>query len=60
MDYADGPSEPEPTTMEILLKEAMEKAKVKKQNAERTKSKKKYSQEQEDIFARTLDSKPKD
>ena len=61
MDYAESSSEPEPTTMEILLREAMEKAKVKKQNGtDKAKGKKKYSQEQDDIFARTLDSKPKD
>lgn len=61
MDYSEGSSEPEPTTMEILLREAMEKAKVKKQNGgEKPKGKKKYSKEQEEIFSRTLDSKPKD
>lgn len=59
MDYSESSSEPEPTTMEILLREAMEKAKDKKQNSEKSKGKKKYSQENEDIFARTLGSKPK-
>lgn len=60
MDYLETSSEPEPTTMEILLREAMEKAKVKKQNSsEKGRSKKKYSQEQEEIFSRTLDSKPR-
>lgn len=58
-DYSETSSEPEPTTMEILIKEAMEKAKAKKQTADHSKSKKKFSQEQEDIFARTLGSKPK-
>jgi small subunit ribosomal protein S1 len=59
-DYTEGPSEPEPTTMEILLREAMEKANVKKQAAsEKPKSKKKISQEHEEIFNRTLESKPK-
>jgi predicted RNA-binding protein with RPS1 domain len=59
-DYTESPSEPEPTTMEILLREAMEKANVKKQAAsDKPKSKKKISQEHEEIFNRTLESKPK-
>jgi len=47
-------TEAEPTAMEIAIREAMEKAKVKKQD----KSKKKgVSQEQEDLLSRTLESK---
>ncbi len=60
-DYMETPSEPEPTTMEILLKEAMEKAKGKKNSqGDRQKSKKKYQQDYEEIFARTLEQKQKD
>lgn len=60
MDYMESSSEPEPTTMEILLREAMEKAKTKKASgSDKSKGKKKYSSEQEEIFARTLDNKPR-
>jgi small subunit ribosomal protein S1 len=60
MDYLESSAEPEPTTMEILLREAMEKAKVKKATgSEKAKGKKKYSPEHEEIFARTLDTTPR-
>jgi len=59
-DYMETPTEPEPTTMEILLKEAMEKAKSKKgTQGDRQKSKKKFTPDYEDIFARTLEQKQK-
>ena len=59
-DYMESSAEPEPTTMEILLREAMEKAKTKKASgSDKSKGKKKFSQENEDIFARTLDNKPR-
>jgi small subunit ribosomal protein S1 len=49
-------NEPEPTVMELAMREAMEKAKdrKKKQDAHRSKS---GAKEQEDILARTLENK---
>lgn len=59
-EYMETSSEPEPTTMEILLKEAMEKAKSKKgTQGDRQKSKKKFTPDYEEIFARTLEQKQK-
>lgn len=59
-DYMETSSEPEPTTMEILLREAMEKAKGKKSTSEsRAKKGKKSNQDYEDIFSRTLEQKQK-
>jgi len=52
--------EAEPTAMEIAIREAMERAKSKKQaNAEKSHKTKAVSQEQEEILSRTLVGKPK-
>jgi small subunit ribosomal protein S1 len=53
------PSIPEPTAMEILLKEAMEKADAKQKYEKREKSRaiKKLDEDQEEILARTLENK---
>ena len=60
LDLHEEGGEPEPTAMEILLRAAMEKAKDKKSAAPaKAKNKKKTSQDSEDIFARTLEQKPK-
>lgn len=48
-------AEAEPTAMEIALREAMEKAKTRKQKADA--KKKSTSQEQDDILSRTLEQK---
>jgi predicted RNA-binding protein with RPS1 domain len=48
--------EAEPTAMEIALREAMEKAKARKQE-DRSRKTKGVSQEQEDILSRTLENK---
>jgi ribosomal protein S1 len=59
-EYMETPSEPEPTAMEILLREAMEKAKGKKPNSDdRPKKGKKSSKDFEEIFSRTLEQKQK-
>lgn len=53
-------AEAEPTAMEIAIREAMERAKSKKQAAEdKSRKAKTVSQEQEDILSRTLVNKPK-
>lgn len=49
--------ETEPTFMEIAMREAMERAKSRKQQAERSKREKSVSSEQEKILARTLEQK---
>lgn len=52
--------EAEPTAMEIAIREAMERAKSKKQaNEEKSRKPRSVSQEQEDILSRTLVGKPK-
>ncbi len=51
------PPEPEPTAMEIALREAMERAKQENQQEARERKSKPVSQEQEDILARTLEHK---
>jgi len=52
------PGEPEPTAMELAIKEAMEKAnQVKKQNGSKEKRLKDASVEQEDIISRTLNQR---
>jgi small subunit ribosomal protein S1 len=51
-------TEVEPTAMEIALREAMEKAKSRKQEDKNRKSKN-VSSEQDDILSRTLESKPR-
>jgi predicted RNA-binding protein with RPS1 domain len=52
---SEGQEVADPTFMEIALREAMEKAKVKKQQKE--KHSKSLSREQEDILSRTLENK---
>lgn len=52
---ADKPAEADPTAMEMALREAMEKAKIRK--AEKGKKKTAVSQEQEDLLSRTLENK---
>lgn len=49
-------AEAEPTAMEIALREAMERAKTRKKQAE-DKKRKSVSQEQEELLARTLENK---
>jgi small subunit ribosomal protein S1 len=52
---AETPAEPEPTVMEIRLKEAMEKAGIEeKKNSSRSKRNKGFSSDQEDLLSRTL------
>ncbi|MGB8251878.1 MAG: S1 RNA-binding domain-containing protein [Anaerolineaceae bacterium] len=53
------PSIPEPTAMEILLKEAMEKASAKQKYEKREKARaiKKVDEDQEEMLTRTLDNK---
>jgi small subunit ribosomal protein S1 len=53
------PSIPEPTAMEILLKEAMEKASAKQKYEKREKARaiKKVDEDQEEMLARTLENK---
>jgi small subunit ribosomal protein S1 len=53
------PIVPEPTAMEILLKEAMEKADAKQKYEKREKARaiKKLDEDQEEMLARTLDNK---
>jgi small subunit ribosomal protein S1 len=53
------PSVPEPTAMEILLKEAMEKANAKQKYEKREKSRaiKKLDEDQEEMLTRTLENK---
>lgn len=51
------PAEPEPTAMEIALREAMDRAKQETQQEARARKGKAVSQEQEDILARTLEHK---
>jgi predicted RNA-binding protein with RPS1 domain len=53
------PAEAEPTFMEIALREAMEKAKTRKEQAEAKRKNRAVSVEQADILSRTLESKPK-
>lgn len=50
------PAEPDPTAMEIAIREAMEKAKKRKAQEEKRKSKA-VSNEQEDLLTRTLETK---
>jgi small subunit ribosomal protein S1 len=47
----------DPTAMELALREAMERAKSRKQQDEKTKKSRSTSKEQEDILARTLEHK---
>jgi ribosomal protein S1 len=51
-------AEAEPTAMEIAIRAAMEKAKVRKQEQEKARKAKAVSVVQEDILTRTLSSKP--
>ena len=51
-------AEAEPTAMEIAIRSAMEKAKVRKQGQEKARKAKAVSSVQEDILSRTLQSKP--
>jgi len=51
-------AEAEPTFMEIAIRAAMEKAKVRKQEQEKARKAKSVSTVQEDILSRTLQSKP--
>jgi len=51
-------AEAEPTAMEIAIRAAMEKAKVRKQEQEKARKAKAVSTVQEDILTRTLSSKP--
>ena len=51
-------AEAEPTAMEIAIRSAMEKAKVRKQEQEKARKAKAVSSVQEDILSRTLQSKP--
>jgi ribosomal protein S1 len=51
-------AEAEPTFMEIAIRAAMEKAKVRKQEQEKARKAKAVSTIQEDILTRTLSSKP--
>jgi ribosomal protein S1 len=52
----ENPAEPEPTAMEIAIREAMEKAKTRKAQDDKHKAKS-VSNEQEDILSRTLGNK---
>jgi predicted RNA-binding protein with RPS1 domain len=59
-EFEDAPeTAAEPTAMEIAIREAMEKAKARKQEDKNRKNKS-VSKEQEDIFSRTLESKPRE
>lgn len=51
-------AEAEPTAMEIAIRSAMEKAKVRKQEQDKARKAKNVSDVQEDILSRTLQSKP--
>jgi predicted RNA-binding protein with RPS1 domain len=58
MTFTDDTSEPDPTYMEIVLRQAMEKAKTRKQeDKEKARRAKNVSQEQEDLLTRTLEHK---
>jgi small subunit ribosomal protein S1 len=58
MESAASPSEPEPTAMEIAIREAMDKAKKQKhEDAVKARKGKAVSKEQEDLLARTLENK---
>ena len=58
MDESESQAEPDPTAMEIALREAMERAKSHKgQPGDRSKRGRGFSQEQEEILARTLEQK---
>jgi small subunit ribosomal protein S1 len=54
----DAKAEAEPTAMEIAIRAAMEKAKVRKQEQEKARKAKAVSIVQEDILSRTLQGKP--
>ena len=54
---AAAPAEPDPTAMEIALREAMEKAKERKKQQSDKRRSKTVSREQEDLLARTLEQK---
>ncbi len=56
MESINEPAEPEPTAMELAMREAMEKAKERKKRQE-TKKVKTSSAEQEEILSRTLENK---
>jgi hypothetical protein len=56
MDSINETNEPEPTVMELAMKEAMEKAKDRKKKQEAHKAKS-GAKEQEDILSRTLENK---
>jgi len=58
MDTINEPKdENEPTAMEIAIREAMEKAKSRKKEADDKKKTKTSNVEQEDAFSRTLEQK---
>jgi small subunit ribosomal protein S1 len=55
---AEEHAEPDPTAMEIALREAMEKAKARKrESVEKSKKNKSISKEQEELLSRTLEHK---
>ena len=56
MESINEPAEPEPTAMELAMREAMDKAKERKKRQE-TKKVKTSSAEQEEILSRTLENK---
>jgi len=56
MESINEPAEPEPTSMELAMREAMEKAKDRKKKMDSRKEKS-ASKEQEDLLARTLENK---
>jgi predicted RNA-binding protein with RPS1 domain len=56
MESINEPVEPEPTSMELAMREAMEKAKERKKKQE-TRKVKNASAEQDEILARTLENK---
>jgi small subunit ribosomal protein S1 len=57
LDDGANQGEPEPTVMEIALREAMEKAKARKIEQTGKGKRNKITKEQEDIFTRTLENK---
>ncbi len=57
MESINETNEPEPTSMELAMLAAMEKAKDRKQKQENKKSKADLKSEQDDILARTLENK---
>jgi small subunit ribosomal protein S1 len=57
VDSTSSPSEPEPTYMEIAIREAMDKAKKQKHEDAKARKAKAISKEQEDLLSRTLENK---